>query len=111
MKGKVYTTAMHLAMVYSLETVGLSKTALSRVGGSGDDNAALKLLVVGVTSLDKVRDNNIGEKMFVGRFAEKVRKSRLKTIWACSEDSRRVHWQTYARDGTSRQKVKRRLRE
>ena len=75
MKGKVYKTVIKAVLVYSLETVALSK---------GQENelevTELKMLrySLGVTKLDKIRSECIRGTAHVRRLRDKLREGRLR---------------------------------
>ena len=73
MKGKVYRVAVRPAMLYGLETVALTKRQEMEV-------AELKMLrfSLGVTRMDKIRNEYIRGTAQVGRFGEKTREARLR---------------------------------
>lgn len=75
LKGKVFKTVIRPAMMYGLETVALTKRQVGEL-----EVAEMKMLrfSVGVTKLDKIRNEHIRQKVQVGSFAEKVRESRLR---------------------------------
>ncbi|KAK3538125.1 hypothetical protein QTP70_030292 [Hemibagrus guttatus] len=74
-KGKVYRTVVRPAMLYGLETVSLSKRQESEL-----EVAELKMLrfSLGVTRLDRIRNEYIRETAHVGRLGDKVREARLR---------------------------------
>ncbi|MCJ8735267.1 hypothetical protein PDJAM_G00244980 [Pangasius djambal] len=74
-KGKVYKTVVRPAMLYGLETVSLRKRQESEL-----EVAELKMLRVslGVTRLDRVRNEYIRGTAHVGRLGDKVREARLR---------------------------------
>ena len=74
-KGKVYTVAVRPAMWYGLETVALTKRQEAEM-----DVAELKMLrfSLGVTRMDKIRNEYIRGAAQVGRFGEKTREARLR---------------------------------
>ena len=74
-KGKVYKTAVRPAMLYGLETVGLTKRQEAEL-----EVAELKMLrsSLGVTRLDKVRNEHIRGTAHVAKFGDKVREARLR---------------------------------
>ena len=74
-KSKVYKTAVRAAMLYGLETVGLTKRQEAELEG-----AELKMLrsSLGVKRLDKVRNGHIRGTAHVAKFGEKVREVRLR---------------------------------
>ena len=73
-KGKVYRVAVRPAMLYGLETVALTKRQEAEM-----EVAELKMLrfSLGVTRMDKIRNEYIGGTAQVGRFGEKTREARL----------------------------------
>ncbi|KAK3537402.1 hypothetical protein QTP70_008862 [Hemibagrus guttatus] len=74
-KGKVYRTVVRPAMLYGLETVSLRKRQESEL-----EVAELKMLrfSLGVTRLDRIRNEYIRGTVHVGRLGEKVRETRLR---------------------------------
>ncbi|KAK3513371.1 hypothetical protein QTP70_012337 [Hemibagrus guttatus] len=74
-KGKVYRTVVRAAMLYGLETVSLRKRQESEL-----EVAELKMLrfSLGVTRLDRIRNEYIRGTAHVGRLGDKVRESRLR---------------------------------
>ena len=72
-KGKVYRVAVRPAMLYGLETAALTKRQEM-------DVAELKMLrfSLGVTRMDKIRNDYIRGTAQVGRFGEKTREARLR---------------------------------
>jgi len=75
MKGKVYKTAVRPAMLYGLETVGLTRRQEAEL-----EVAELKMLrwSLGVTRLDRIRNDHIRGTAHVAKFGEKVREARLR---------------------------------
>ncbi|KAK3543382.1 hypothetical protein QTP70_018404, partial [Hemibagrus guttatus] len=74
-KGKVYRTGVRPAMLYGLETVSLRKRQESEL-----EVAELKMLrfSLGVTRLDRIRNEYIRGTAHVGRLGDKVREARLR---------------------------------
>ncbi|KAK3553075.1 hypothetical protein QTP86_031165, partial [Hemibagrus guttatus] len=74
-KGKVYRTVVRPAMLYGLETVSLRKRQESEL-----EVAELKMLrfSLGVTRLDRIRNECIRGTAHVGRLGDKVREARLR---------------------------------
>ncbi|MCI4382152.1 hypothetical protein PGIGA_G00260540 [Pangasianodon gigas] len=74
-KGKVYKTVVRPAMLYGLETVSLRKRQESEL-----EVAELKMLrfSLGVTRLDRLRNEYIRGTAHVGRLGDKVREARLR---------------------------------
>ncbi|KAK3537499.1 hypothetical protein QTP70_012129 [Hemibagrus guttatus] len=74
-KGKVYRTVVRPAMLYGLETVSLRKRQESEL-----EVAELKMLrfSLGVTRLDRIRNEYIRETAHFGRLGDKVREARLR---------------------------------
>ncbi|KAK3554170.1 hypothetical protein QTP70_019102 [Hemibagrus guttatus] len=74
-KGKVYRTGVRPAMLYGLETVSLRKRQESEL-----EVAELKILrfSLGVTRLDRIRNEYIRGTANVGRLGDKVREARLR---------------------------------
>ncbi|KAI5608703.1 hypothetical protein C0J50_9541 [Silurus asotus] len=75
MKGKVYKTVVRPAMLYGLETVALSKRQEVEL-----KVAELKMLrfSLGVTTMDKIRNEFIRGTAHVGCFGDKVREARFR---------------------------------
>ncbi|MCJ8740952.1 hypothetical protein PDJAM_G00064870 [Pangasius djambal] len=74
-KVKVYKTVVRPAMLYGLETVALRKRQESEL-----EVAELKMLrfSLGVTRLDRIRNEYIRGTAHVGRLGDKVREARLR---------------------------------
>ncbi|KAK3571141.1 hypothetical protein QTP86_003093 [Hemibagrus guttatus] len=74
-KGKVYRTVVRPAMLYGLETLSLRKRQESEL-----EVAELKMLrfSLGVTRLDRIRNEYIRGTAHVGRLGDKVREARLR---------------------------------
>ncbi|KAK3506551.1 hypothetical protein QTP70_009032 [Hemibagrus guttatus] len=74
-KGKVYRTVVRPAMLYGLETVSLRKRQETEL-----EVAELKMLrfSLGVTRLDRIRNEFIRGTAHVGRLGDKVREARLR---------------------------------
>ncbi|KAK3524606.1 hypothetical protein QTP70_029912 [Hemibagrus guttatus] len=74
-KGKVYRTVVRPAMLYGLETVSLRKRQESEL-----EVAELKMLrfSLGVTRLDRIRNEYIRGTSHVGHLGDKVREARLR---------------------------------
>ncbi|KAK3558027.1 hypothetical protein QTP86_006353 [Hemibagrus guttatus] len=74
-KEKVYRTVVRPAMLYGLETVSLRKRQESEL-----EVAELKMLrfSLGVTRLDRIRNEYIRGTAHVGRLGDKVREARLR---------------------------------
>ncbi|KAK3569817.1 hypothetical protein QTP86_005850 [Hemibagrus guttatus] len=74
-KGKVYRTVVRPAMLYDLETVSLRKRQESEL-----EVAELKMLrfALGVTRLDRIRNEYIRGTAHVGHLGDKVREARLR---------------------------------
>ena len=81
-KGKVYRVAMRPAMLYGLETVALTKRQEAEM-----EVAELKMLrfSLGVTRMDKIRNEYIRGTAQVGRFGEKTRRE-TEVVWTCTEE-------------------------
>ena len=75
LKGKIYKTVIRPAMLYGLETVALTQRQEAEL-----EVAEMKMLrfSMGVTRLEKVRNNKIREDTHVVRFGEKVKEARLR---------------------------------
>ncbi|KAK3565958.1 hypothetical protein QTP86_023364 [Hemibagrus guttatus] len=74
-KGKLYRTVVRPAMLYGLETVSLRKRQESEL-----EVAELKMLrfSLGVTRLDRIRNEYIRGTAHVGRLGDKLREARLR---------------------------------
>ena len=74
-KGKVYKVAVTPVMLYGLETVSLTKRQEAEM-----EMAELKMLrfSLGVTRMDKIRNEYIRGTAQMGRFGEKTREARLR---------------------------------
>ena len=74
-KGKVYNVAVRPAMLYGLETVALTKRHEAEM-----EVPELKMLrfSLGVTRMDKIRNEYIRGTTQVGRFGEKTREAILR---------------------------------
>ncbi|KAK3575294.1 hypothetical protein QTP86_023415 [Hemibagrus guttatus] len=74
-KGKVYRTVVRPAMLYGLETASLRKRQESEL-----EVAELKMLrfSLGVTRLDRIRNEYIRGTAHVGHLGDKVREARLR---------------------------------
>ncbi|KAK3545483.1 hypothetical protein QTP70_007728 [Hemibagrus guttatus] len=85
-KGKVYRTVVREAMLYGLETVSLRKRQESEL-----EVAELKMLrfSLGVTRLDRIRNEYIRGTAHVGRLGDKVRETRLR--WFGHVQRREMH--------------------
>ncbi|KAK3535012.1 hypothetical protein QTP70_001970 [Hemibagrus guttatus] len=85
-KGKVYRTVVRPAMLYGLETVSLRKRQESEL-----EVAELKMLrfSLGVTRLDRIRNEYIRGTPHVGRLGDKVREARLR--WFGHVQRRKTH--------------------
>ena len=75
MKGKVYKTAVRPAMLYGLEAVPLTKRQEKEL-----EVAELKMLrfSLGVSRLDRIRNDYIRGTAKVGKFEDRVREARLQ---------------------------------
>ena len=85
----MYRVAVRPAMLYGLETVALTKRQEAEM-----EVAELKMLrfSLGVTIMDKIRNEYIRGTAQVGRFGEKPREARMR--W--------VYWGKDAGDGVAR---------
>ena len=74
-KGKVYKVSVRPAMLYGLETVALTKRQDAEM-----KVAELKMLrfSLGVTRMDKIRNEYIRGTTQVGKFGEKTQEARLR---------------------------------
>ncbi|KAK3526491.1 hypothetical protein QTP70_029992, partial [Hemibagrus guttatus] len=86
-KGKVYRTVVRPAMLYGLETVSLKKRQESEL-----EVAELKMLrfSLGVTRLDRIRNEYIRGTAHVGHLGNKVREARLR--WFGHVQRRDICW-------------------
>ena len=75
MKGKVYKTVVRPAMLFGLETVGLKKRQEAEL-----EVAEMKMLrfSLGVTRMDRIRNEYIRGTAHVRGFGDKVREARLR---------------------------------
>ena len=80
-KGKVYETAVRPAMMYGLETVAVTKRHEAEL-----EVAELKMLkfAMGVTRLEKIRNEYIRGTAHIDWFRCKLRELRL-VVWTCAE--------------------------
>ncbi|KAK3544154.1 hypothetical protein QTP86_003405, partial [Hemibagrus guttatus] len=87
-KGKVYRTVVRPAMLYGLETVSLRKRQESEL-----EVAELKMLrfSLGVTRLDRIRNEYIRGTAHVGRLGDKVREARLRWFGHVQRRDRQSH--------------------
>ena len=74
-KGKVYKVAVIPAMLYGLETV-----APTKIQEADMEVVEMKMIrfSLGVTRMDRIRNEYIRRTAQVGRFGEKTREARLK---------------------------------
>ena len=74
-KGKVYRVAVRPAMLYGLETVALTKIQEAEM-----EVVELKMLrfSLGVTRMDKIRNDHFRRTVRVGSFGEQTREARLR---------------------------------
>ena len=81
-KGKVYKVAVRPAMLYGLETVALTKRQEAEM-----EVAEWKMLrfPLGVTRMDKIRNEYIRGTAQVGKFGEKTR-GKTEVVWTPSEE-------------------------
>ena len=82
MKGKVYKTVVRPAMLYGLEAVALTKRQEVEL-----EVAELKMLrfSLGVTRMDRIRNEYIRGTAQVGRFGDKVR-GEIEMVWTCAQE-------------------------
>ncbi|XP_051781188.1 uncharacterized protein LOC127527216, partial [Erpetoichthys calabaricus] len=73
-KGKVYRTVVRLAMLFGLETVALTRKQETEL-----EVAELKMLrfALGVTRMDRIRNEYIRGSAQIGQLGDKVREARL----------------------------------
>ncbi|KAK3515253.1 hypothetical protein QTP70_013016, partial [Hemibagrus guttatus] len=88
-KGKVYRTVVRPAMLYGLETVSLKKRQESEL-----EVAELKMLrfSLGVTRLDRIRNEYIRGTAHVGRLGDKVREAKLRWFGHVQRRERAGDW-------------------
>ncbi|KAK3526940.1 hypothetical protein QTP86_004711 [Hemibagrus guttatus] len=93
-KGKVYRTVVRPAMLYGLETVSLRKRQESEL-----EVAELKMLrfSLGVTRLDRIRNEYIRGTAHVGRLGDKVREARLRWFGHVQRRKSKAYEITYVR--------------
>ncbi|KAK3528594.1 hypothetical protein QTP70_005005 [Hemibagrus guttatus] len=91
-KGKVYRTVVRPAMLYGLETVSLRKRQESEL-----EVAELKMLrfSLGVTRLDRIRNEYIRGTAHVGRLGDKVREARLRWFGHVQRRDRRIWYEHF----------------
>ncbi|KAK3526945.1 hypothetical protein QTP86_005766 [Hemibagrus guttatus] len=87
-KGKVYRTVVRPAMLYGLETVSLRKRQESEL-----EVAELKMLrfSLGVTRLDRIRNEYIRGTAHVGHLGDKVKKARLRWFGHVQRREKALH--------------------
>ncbi|KAK3558509.1 hypothetical protein QTP86_018165, partial [Hemibagrus guttatus] len=108
-KGKVYRTVVRPAMLYGLETVSLRKRQESEL-----EVAELKMLrfSLGVTRLDRIRNEYIRGTAHVGRLGDKVREARLRWFGHVQRrESEYIGRRMLDIGHASRQKAKRKAKE
>ena len=98
-KGKVYKVAVRPAMLYGLETVALTKRQEADM-----EVAELKMLrfSLGVTRMDKIRNEYIRGTAQVGKFGEKTREARLRWYGNLRRKDDGYNWEKDAEDGVAR---------
>ncbi|XP_047492218.1 uncharacterized protein LOC125041374 [Penaeus chinensis] len=76
-KGKMYKTIVRPAMIYGMEAVAVTKAQEKKI-----QIAEMKMLrwSLGFTKLDKVRNEDIRERVKVAVISEKLRESRLRWL-------------------------------
>ena len=81
-KGKVYKTVVRPAMLSGLEAVALTKRQEAEL-----EVAELKMLrfSLGVTRMDRIRNEYIRGTVQVGRFGDKVR-GEIEMVWTCAQE-------------------------
>ncbi|KAK3558341.1 hypothetical protein QTP86_017253, partial [Hemibagrus guttatus] len=96
-KGKVYRTVVRPAMLYGLETVSWRKSQESEL-----EVAELKMLrfSLGVTRLDRIRNEYIRGTAHVGRLGDKVREARLRWFGHVQRRDRTIF--AYGQTGTGK---------
>ncbi|KAK3546076.1 hypothetical protein QTP70_020445 [Hemibagrus guttatus] len=107
-KGKVYRTVVRPAMLYGLETVSLRKRQESEL-----EVAELKMLrfTLGVTRLDRIRNEYIRGTAHVGRLGDKVRESRLRWFGHVQRRYSEYIGRENVGHGAARQEAKRKAKE
>ena len=97
-KGNVFTVAVRPAMSYGLETVALTKRQEAEM-----EVAELKMLrfSLGVTRMDKIRNEYIRGTAQVGKFGEKPREARLRWYGHLRRKDY-GYWEKDAEDGVAR---------
>ncbi|MCJ8736340.1 hypothetical protein PDJAM_G00258720 [Pangasius djambal] len=100
-KGKVYKTVVRPAMLYGLETVSLKKRQEAQL-----EVAELKMLrfSLGVTRLDRIRNEYIRGTAHVGRLGDKVREARLR--WFGHVQRREKLWYCMRKSGVAEKYVR-----
>jgi hypothetical protein len=74
-KGKIHKTVVWPAMMYSMETVGAT---IRQVGKLRVAEMRMLRMEMGITKMDKVRNESVRSKMEVENIEEKVREARLR---------------------------------
>ncbi|KAK3555076.1 hypothetical protein QTP86_007974 [Hemibagrus guttatus] len=107
-KGKVYRTVVRAAMLYGLETVSLRKRQESEL-----EVAELKMLrfSLGVTRLDRIRNEYIRGTAHVGRLGDKVREARLRWFGHVQRRESEYIGRRMFGHGAARQEAKRKAKE
>jgi hypothetical protein len=87
LKGKMYKTMVRPAIMYGMETVAVTKVQEEKMNVT-----EMKMLrwSIGVTKMDRIRNENIREKLRVGEISEKLREGRLRMVGPCGEERRNV---------------------
>ncbi|KAK3553533.1 hypothetical protein QTP70_004166 [Hemibagrus guttatus] len=96
-KEKVYRTVVRPAMLYGLETVSLRKRQESEL-----EVAELKMMrfSLGVTRLDRIRNEYIRGTAHVGRLGDKVREARLRWFGHVQRREMVSIYQKWHKEGT-----------
>ena len=90
-KGKVYKVAVRPAMLYGLETVALTKRQEAKM-----EVAELKMFSLGVTIMDKIRNEYIRGTAQVGKFGENPR-GKTEMVWTPTEEDDGYIWRRMLR--------------
>ena len=105
MKGKLHKLIVRPAMLYGLETVPVTKSQEKKL-----EVAEMRMMryEVGVTRLDKIRNENITEVLGIKRYSEKIRECRwtdsirddMRSVGLREEDALdRKMWKRWIRTG------------
>jgi len=77
LKGKIYKTMVRPAIMYGMETVAITRAQEEKM-----QVAEMKMLrwSLGLTRLDKIRNEDIRGRVKVGKLKEKIRETRMKWL-------------------------------